>query len=216
MERQPLAWVCAESMQDYQMPAADRPIVCALRLPESYLITGDNFNTKDDFVRHFRKKLEEGQRLIQFRAPGLEPGAFRRLAQDLVALCRDASAKLLLNSTPEMVVACRADGVHLNSRRLLSLNSRPLAADQWVAASCHNAEELSHAEKIGVDFVVLSPVLATLSHPEQQPLGWQGFQELVERVNIPVYALGGMSPNMIDKARHCGGQGIAAIRSLWE
>ena len=72
------------------------------------------------------------------------------------------------------------------------------------------------AERIGVDFAVLSPVLATASHPEAEPLGWQRFQALVEKVNIPVYALGGMSPRMVGQARECGGQGIAAIRGLWE
>lgn len=216
LEGQPLAWVSAESMLGYPMPAADRSIVSALRLPDRYLITGSGFDTMDDFVRHFEKKLAEGQRLIQLRAPDLEPGLFQQLARRLVALCRDASARLLLNSTPDEAAVCEADGVHLTSQQLMSFNSRPLPAEKWVAASCHNAKELQHAEHIGVDFAVLSPVLATVSHPGQQPIGWWRFQELVEQVNIPVYALGGMSPSLIHKARECGGQGIAAIRALWQ
>ena len=97
----------------------------------------------------------------------------------------------------------------------MSLDKRPLSAEQWVAASCHNETELRHAQVVGVDFVVLSPVLATASHPGVKPLGWRRFQELVDTVNVPVYALGGMLPGMVGRARECGGQGIAAIRGLW-
>lgn len=214
-EGQPLVWVAPASMRDYPMPAADRPIVAALLLPDSYMITGPDYHQQDAFLRRFRARLAEGQRLIQFRAPAMEPLAFRRLAEALVDLCRVDDARLLLNSTPELANACAADGVHLTSRQLMSLESRPLPAERWVAASCHNAAELRQAERIGVDFAVLSPVLATASHPEAEPLGWQRFQALVDRVNIPVYALGGMSAGMVGQARDCGGQGIAAIRGLW-
>jgi len=215
-EGQPLVWVTPESMRDYPMPAADRPIVSALRLPHSYLITGGDLSDKADFVRRFRERLAEGQRLIQFRAPGMAPGAFRQMAGELLDMCRPTKAQLLLNATPGLASACAADGVHLTSRQLMSLYKRPLSAARWVAASCHNETELRHAEAIDVDFAVLSPVLATASHPEAEPLGWQRFQDLVEKVNIPVYALGGMLPEMVGQARACGGQGIAAIRGLWQ
>ncbi|MCB1867384.1 MAG: Nudix family hydrolase [Gammaproteobacteria bacterium] len=214
-EGQPLVWVDPESMHAYPMPAADLPIVTALRLPDSYLITGRDFSDKQAFVERFRERLAEGLRLIQFRAPGMEPHAFLKMAEELVDLCRAEGARLLLNATPELTTVCGADGVHLTSRRLMSLDRRPLSAGQWVAASCHNLIELRHAQEIGVDFAVLSPVLATASHPEAEPLGWQRFMDLVEQVNIPVYALGGLLPQMIGQAREYGGQGIAAIHGLW-
>ena len=214
-EGQPLAWAEPASMRAYPMPAADLPIITALRLPDSYMITGPDHHNRDAFIQRFREKLAEGRRLIQFRAPDLEPRAFRQLAETLADLCRAEDAQLLLNATPELADACAADGLHLTSRQLMSLDRRPLPAERWVAASCHNAAELKQAERIGVDFAVLSPVLATASHPAAEPLGWQRFQTLVDRVNIPVYALGGMSANMVGQARDCGGQGIAAIRGLW-
>ncbi|MCB1750603.1 MAG: Nudix family hydrolase [Gammaproteobacteria bacterium] len=214
-EGQPLVWVTPEMMPHYPMPAADRPIVSALRLPDCYLITGSDFSNKVDFLRRIQQRLTEGRRLIQFRAPGMEPRAFSQLAVELLQLCRSTDAQLLLNSTPELARICGAHGVHLTSRQLMSLDKRPLSAEQWVAASCHNETELRHAQVVGVDFVVLSPVLATASHPGVKPLGWRRFQELVDTVNVPVYALGGMLPGMVSRARECGGQGIAAIRGLW-
>jgi 8-oxo-dGTP diphosphatase len=94
--------------------------------------------------------------------------------------------------------------------------TRPLDIEQWVAASCHSAPELEHAARIGVDFAVLSPVAATVSHPGAQPLGWGRFRELVAAVPFPVYALGGMQLPDLATARAHGAQGIALMRGIWD
>ncbi len=83
-----------------------------------------------------------------------------------------------------------------------------------MAASCHNLQQLQQAERSGVDFVVLSPVLATPSHPDATVLGWSHFGRLVAQTNLPVFALGGMRPTDVAEAKRYGAQGIAAIRGF--
>jgi 8-oxo-dGTP diphosphatase len=73
---------------------------------------------------------------------------------------------------------------------------------------------LRAAEQLGVDAVVISPVLATLSHPDQLPLGWPAFQALCDQTRIPAYALGGMRPEHLAIARKHGAHGIAGITLL--
>jgi 8-oxo-dGTP diphosphatase len=123
---------------------------------------------------------------------------------------------VLLNADPALVVACNADGVHLNSRRLMALQGRPLPPSCLVAASCHDASELAQAARIGADFALLSPVLSTASHPHAAPLGWDGFLRLRMNSDVPVYALGGMLPEHLSRARSLGASGIALIRGVWE
>ena len=109
-----------------------------------------------------------------------------------------------------------ADGVHLTSKRLLSLEYRPLPVGKWVAASCHDEHELAHAAQIGVDFAVVSPILSTPSHPDVEELGWERLFRLTEMASFPLYALGGMSSDEhLQLARSHGAQGIAAIRGIW-
>lgn len=214
-EGQPLKWVAPMEMGRYPMPAADRPIVTAIRLPASYLITGPDPHQPESFLRRLETALQQGQRLIQLRAPGLATEAYRAVALRAVERCRRYGASLLLNADPARVGETAADGVHLNSRRLMELTARPFGADKWVGASCHDLAQLHRAEALKLDFALLSPVLPTASHPAATPIGWDGFQSLVEQVSLPVYALGGMDPTMIDHSREMGGQGIAAIRGLW-
>ncbi len=86
----------------------------------------------------------------------------------------------------------------------------------FVVASCHDRVELAQACKIGVDCVVISPVLATDSHPGAATLGWAGLRALVDLSTVPVYALGGMRPAHLEQARRSGAVGIAAISGLWQ
>lgn len=85
----------------------------------------------------------------------------------------------------------------------------------FVAASCHDRSELEHACAIGVDWVVVSPVLPTASHPGAVTLGWEGLARLTAVSTVPVYALGGLSRSHLGLAHRAGAAGIAAIRGLW-
>jgi 8-oxo-dGTP diphosphatase len=97
----------------------------------------------------------------------------------------------------------------------MQLASRPLPSDCLVAASCHDERELTHARDIGVDFVVLSPLRSTHSHPDATPLGWAGFTSLARRANLPIYALGGVTPGDLDAVREARGFGVAGIGAFW-
>ena len=151
---------------------------------------------------------------MQLRSKRLDEPAYRRLIRQVAALCVTYGAKVLVNAEPRVAFETEAMGVHLTSERLMSCSQRPLNEHHLVAASCHGAEELHHACRIGVDFAVLSPVAETASHPNASPLGWNAFRDLVETVNIPVYALGGMRLNDMTAAWEHGGQGIATITGL--
>jgi 8-oxo-dGTP diphosphatase len=213
-EGQPIEWVSPQELPDRDFPAANRPIVTAARLPGIYLLTPE----PDDHVK-FLGRLEallaEGIGLVQLRAKTLEPAAYAKLARRVIALCAETGTWLLLNAPPMLAEELGAAGVHLTSAALMALEERPLGREQWVAASCHSAEELEHACRIGVDFVVLAPVLATATHPGARPLGWQGLQRLAERATVPAYALGGMGLADIATAWDHGCQGIASISALW-
>ncbi|MBZ0090821.1 MAG: thiamine phosphate synthase, partial [Sulfuricellaceae bacterium] len=106
-----------------------------------------------------------------------------------------------------------ADGVHLSGAQLVNLPARPEA--DWVGASCHTPEEMARAVELGVDFVLISPVLPTLTHPDAPALGWEAFARLNEDYPLPVYALGGMTRAKLETAWEHGAHGIAMMRDAW-
>ena len=152
---------------------------------------------------------------MQLRAPELDADTYRVLVGAAAGLCVRHHAQLVANSPAGVTDLPEGVGLHLNGRRLLTLQARPLGAQVLVGASCHDARELERAQALELDYALLSPVMPTASHPRALPLGWKRFAELVEPVALPVFALGGMTSGHIETAREHGGQGIAAIGALW-
>jgi 8-oxo-dGTP diphosphatase len=215
LEGQPLAWVAPGDLDRYPMPAADRPIVTAIRLPDTYVVTPPEPGDSDAFTASLKSVLRHGHRLVQLRLPGLDRVAVESYARRAVALCGESGARLLVHRDPDLAEAVGADGVHLTAAQVRGLTGRPMPPGRLFAASCHDGGELARAESLGADFAVLSPVLPTASHPGAPHLGWDRFAALVEAARIPVYALGGLSPGLIDTAWRHGAQGVAGIRGFW-
>ena len=213
-EGQPVRWVRTQDLDKYKFPAANVPIVRAVKLPPFYAVTPE----PDDipaFVDRVAQLVNGGIRLIQLRAKSLDSEMYSGLARQLIKICRQGNCDLLLNSDADTAITLNAAGVHLSSERLMALDKRPLPRDKWVGASCHNAAELRHACAIGVDFAVVSPVLPTASHPGEPTLGWERLYELTELATVPVYALGGMRPEYLPTCYAHGAQGMAAIGAIW-
>ena len=214
-EGQPWRWVPPQALREHAFPAADRPIIMALLLPDYYLITGENPVDSEDFIARLEQALSAGIELVQFRAKKLTENRYTRLDRRAAALCEQRGARLLLNGPLALTRQMHAQGVHLTSAQLMGLRERPLGEDKLVGASCHNRRELMQAQELGLDFVVLSPVKPTSSHSGAIPLGWGGFRRLADEVALPVYALGGMERSDLAQAKKAGAQGIAAIGGLW-
>lgn len=215
-EGQAVRWVPLEELVNYPFPAANLPILQAVMLPTEYLITSEEADEGVFDACLERALVEDGVRLVQLRAKTLDEAAYLARAERALALCRQYDARLLLNAEPELLKRVDAHGIHLTSERLMSLERRPIAENKWLSASTHDHKQLGQAARIGCDFVTLSPLRTTPSHPEVAPMGWHDFQQLVERAAMPVFALGGMTRFDANHARAVGAQGIASIRDFWK
>ena len=190
---------------------ANGPILRALELPALYALTNAEEMGIAAELSRLEGALARGLRLIQIRDKTLPAAQRLQLARGVMALASDyADARVLVNDDEDLARAVGAHGLHLSSTRLMQATQRP--SFEWVAASCHHAENLAHAASLGADFALLSPVLPTASHPESDGIGWDKFSQLIERAPLPVFALGGMRPELLETARLHGAHGIALMR----
>ncbi|GHA90951.1 hypothetical protein GCM10007159_10380 [Modicisalibacter luteus] len=215
-EGQAVRWVPMGELFNYPFPAANLPILRAVMLPTEYLITGEESDDETFLTKLERALIEDKVRLVQLRAKNLDEAAYLQRAEKSLELCRRYQARLLLNGEPRLLDTVDADGIHLTSERLMSLERRPIPEGKWQAASTHDRAQLEQAARIGCDFVTLSPLRTTPTHPDAMPLGWHDFQQMVETAGMPVFALGGMTRHDANHARAVGAQGIASIRDFWK
>ena len=188
-----------------------------LILPNFYQVTPEPVDPPhfNDFLAQLDATLRSGVKLVQLRAKQLERPAHLMVARKALHLCHAHGALMVLNGCVDMAMKIGCDGVHLSSQQLMALQQRPADTRMLVSAACHSAEQLAQACKVGADFVTLSPVLPTGTHPDAEPLGWARFAELVSAAQVPVFALGGMKPELITQAKKAGAWGIAAISATW-
>jgi 8-oxo-dGTP diphosphatase len=216
-EGQQLSWQTSQNITVSPVLPANAPIIKALALPPVYAISNITEMGESAYLDTLQAALNKGLRLIQIREKNLTKDEFIRISQHIIALAKPYGAKVLISQDIALARNLGADGVHLPSRNLLLLKTKPTAdlpEDFLVAASCHNEEEFAHAEMLDCDFVVLSPIKSTLSHPEVFPLGWQKFAEMAQTTTLPVYALGGMTLPDLPIALSYGARGIAYQRGI--
>lgn len=213
-EGQPIRWASVASLDPTQFPAANRPIIKRLQLPRMIAITG-SAHSDEDFFDRLTRLLDQRPSLLQLRCPGLDKPALLERVVRCTTLCRRQGVRLQINADPSVLIGLDVDGVHVNARTLMTLKQRPVPDAQLFSASCHNLAELRQAEALLADFVFLSPVAATASHPEQAALGWQAFRALASAVQVPIYALGGLGFQDVDTALEHGAAGIAGISAFW-
>lgn len=212
LEHRAASWLKAgEAPRVGPILPANGPILRALALPSLYALTNAEENGVAAELTRIEQALRGGLRLLQVRDKTLPRAQRQRFAQAVATLVRACGNTLLLiNDDLELARTLGTSGVHLSSRQLWQIDRRP--PFDHAGASCHDAGDLARAAQLALDFVVLGPVLPTASHPGACGIGWSAFAELAAQSPLPVYALGGMQPDLLPEASASGAHGVAVLR----
>ena len=179
-------------------------------LPRLYAIT-DRKAYGPDFFGTLERILKKGIRMVQLREKEMKGRELYELAVKVRELTKRYDALLIINGRFDIAIAVGADGVHLPENHIPPSAVKRLFPNLIVGFSAHSPESAKRAEEEGADFVTISPIFKTSSHPQAKPLGPKAIRETAEKVKVPVYALGGIT---WEKAKVCyknGAYGIAGI-----
>ena len=84
-----------------------------------------------------------------------------------------------------------------------------------IGSSVHTLTEAKQRETEGADFITYSPIYPTLSKPDYGPaVGLEGLRNVTGEVNIPVFALGGITPERISECLDAGAYGVAVMSGV--
>jgi thiamine-phosphate pyrophosphorylase len=168
---------------------------------------------------------------IQLREKDLSARHLEDLAKEAMQAVQENSridregerrTRLLINSRSDIAIAVEADGVHLRSEDISPTEVRAAwqtslgeAAKIFpvVAVSCHTETEVARAAAQGADFAVLAPIFE-----KEGSTSGTGLDVLhrASHYNIPVFALGGVTPENIAACLNNGAAGVAGIRLFQE
>lgn len=207
---------------------ANAPVLAALAWPRQILITqaeqtgvGAELERLSRWMGALRQaqgeRVQGAQAALIIRDRALPPKARRAFAEAVFEVASKAGLRVMLSAdhSEDAVLAQRLGipGLHLTAAYLKTREARP-EGFEWVGASCHDRLEREKAEALGLDYVLMGPVLPTATHPGATVLAWSGFTRVCEENALPVFALGGLQANDLEMAQTHGAHGIA-LRSGW-
>ena len=181
-----------------------------------YLVT-DRRQTQDrDLLWVLEQALDGGVKAIQLREKDLDGKELFELGEKTRQLCNRYDARLLINERIDVALAVEADGVQLGKTSIPIETARILLGPRkLIGASIHSLTEAEKAERSGADFILFGPVYFTPSKAAYgPPQGLLALKEVVEKISLPVYAIGGIKPENIEATKRTGVRGIALISAI--
>ena len=140
-----------------------------------------------------------------------ETAYYRDLAQTFVTVSRSYKIpRVLLHGDYALARELGADGVHLTSSQFDDIvEAKKLSL--YVIISTHSHVEALRAQELGADAITYSPIFPSPNKGE--PKGLEDLKEIVDKIEIPIFALGGITTEEQTKAvEECGVYGFASIR----
>jgi thiamine-phosphate pyrophosphorylase len=158
------------------------------------------------------ERLPAGAAVV-FRAFGASDAAER--GTRLREITRRRGLRLLVGADETLALRVEADGVHLPERLVPTLSDLRAAHPGWlITLAAHDMGAALAGAEAGADALVVSPVFPSRSPSAGAPLGVEGLKRIVEAVETPVYALGGVHADTATLLLDTGIVGIAAVEAL--
>jgi thiamine-phosphate pyrophosphorylase len=132
------------------------------------------------------------------------------LGRDLARICRARRLALVVSGDARLAAALHA-GVHLRGGRW---PGHQRLRRGLITSSAHGVADLRRAYRAGAVLAFLSPVFATLSHPDARVLGPLRWGRIACAAPLPAAALGGLYGGNIRRLPAIFCQAAGAIAAL--
>jgi len=157
-----------------------------------------------------------GVRAVQLREKDLDGKTIYEMAARIRESTTAHGSKLFINDRVDIALALGADGVHCPEHGFPVLDAaKLLGPSRTIGASVHSLDGARRAEDLGADFVTFGPVFATPSKTAYgPPQGLDALGGVAGSVGVPVFAIGGVTPERAAACLDHGAAGVALISSI--
>jgi len=180
-----------------------------------YFIT-DSGLTRKTILEDVKSAIRAGVKIIQYREKKLGTRDMMKEAEDISKLCIKNSVLFIINDRVDIALAVNADGVHLGDTDMHYGTARKiLGSKKIIGLTVHRVDEAIEAERIGADYVGVSPIFKTKTKIDAgKPAGLDLIKNVRRAIKIPLVAIGGINENNLKDVIKAGAESVSAISAI--
>ena len=166
---------------------------------------------KEDFLTRIEKLCRAGVDGIILREKDLSVTEYTALAESVLAVCGRYGVPCILHSFVESALALNVKAIHLPLGRFRGLSDWKKSMFEVIGVSCHSVEDAVEAERLGATCIIAGHIFETDCKPGLPARGLDFLESVVEETYIPVYAIGGITPENVQKVKNVEAIGLAGV-----
>jgi thiamine-phosphate pyrophosphorylase len=180
------------------------------------IITDTVIQKKYSHVEIAKLAVKGGADIIQLRDKTMSTSELIETAKKIALFCKKNNVLFLINDRVDIAMVSRADGVHLGTEDIPVKDARKLLGrSKIIGGTAHSMSEAVQREKEGADYIGYGHIFPTFTkHKPDKPKGTENLKKIVDRISIPVIAIGGIGPGNITEVASTGVHGAAFIGSV--
>lgn len=180
-----------------------------------YLVTDRDLMSTGTLVEAVEAACAGGVTLVQLREKHVTREEYETIARDVKRICDAYDVPLILNDSPEVAVAVGAAGVHVGQEDLEASRVRDIVGpDAIVGVSAASVAEARAAQAASADYLGVGAITPTATKPEAGVLTIDELREIVDCVDIPVVAIGGVNAQTIPSLAGLGLAGYSVVSAI--
>lgn len=185
-----------------------------LKSIDFYFIT-DSGLSRNGILDDARQAIKAGCKIIQYRNKDKPTDEAIPECLELKKACQKNHVIFLVNDDVNLAIAVDADGVHLGQEDMKYSLARKLLGSRIIGLTVHNAKQAIDAEKIGADYIGLSPIFKTSTKKNAgRPIGIKIIREIRKKTRLPIVAIGGITKKNVADVIKAGADSAVAISAV--
>lgn len=181
-----------------------------------YAVTDRSWLNGETLYAQVEKALKGGVTFVQLREKALDEQAFLEEAKEIQKLCAQYHVPFVINDNVEIAAQIGADGVHVGQSDMEAGDVREkLGPDRIIGVSAQTVEQAVRAQERGADYLGVGAVFPTGSKADAVEVSHETVRAIMEAVDIPVIAIGGITKDNVSELSGTGICGIAVISAIF-
>ena len=176
-------------------------------------ITNRNLS-KEDFGKRIDKIAKAHPKAIILREKDLREEEYFLLAGKIMTICNKYNVPFVMHSFYEAAIRLNCPYIHMPLHVLETMPAGLKKRFKAIGASCHSVEDALKAKHLGCAYITAGHIFETDCKKGLKGRGLKFLEDVVDAVDIPVYAIGGIDKSNFYDIKKAGAKGACLMSSL--